>query len=97
MTKDLRLQDKRIVITGAASGIGYAAAGLMAAEGARVLIADLDEDAAAAAAAEIGNGAVGLAVDVLDEASLMAMIDRAVAQNKQANAIYQTWGIFCVL
>ena len=79
MTKDLRLQDKRIVITGAASGIGYAAAGLMAAEGARVLIADLDEDAAAAAAAEIGNGAVGLAVDVLDEASLMAMIDRAVA------------------
>jgi NADPH:quinone reductase-like Zn-dependent oxidoreductase len=43
-----RLTDKKIVITGAASGIGRAAARLMVAEGARVLIADLDEDAAAA-------------------------------------------------
>lgn len=75
-----RLENKRVVITGAASGIGRAAAELMVAEGARVLIADLDADAAAATAAEIGEGAVGIAVDVLDEDSIAAMIDSAVAE-----------------
>ncbi|BBZ32072.1 SDR family NAD(P)-dependent oxidoreductase [Mycolicibacterium confluentis] len=74
-----RLENKRVVVTGAASGIGRAAAELMAGEGARVLIADLNADAAAQAAAEIGAGAIGIAVDVLDEASLAAMISRAVA------------------
>lgn len=75
-----RLENKRVVITGAASGIGRAAAELMIAEGARVLIADLDADAAHAAAAEIGDDAIGIAVNVLDEGSVAAMIDRAVAE-----------------
>jgi NAD(P)-dependent dehydrogenase (short-subunit alcohol dehydrogenase family) len=79
MTRN-RLDNKRVVITGAASGIGRAAAELMVAEGARVLIADLDADAAHAAAAEIGDNARGIAVNVLDEASVAAMIDRAVAE-----------------
>lgn len=72
-----RLEGKRVVITGAASGIGRAAAELMAGEGARVLIADLDAGAASAAASDIGHGAVGTAVDVLDEKSLGAMVDLA--------------------
>lgn len=79
-----RLTDKKIVITGAASGIGRAAAALMVAEGASVLIADLDQDAAAATAAEIGGDSagrvVGIGVDVMDEGSVAAMIDRAVAE-----------------
>ncbi|WNG86467.1 SDR family NAD(P)-dependent oxidoreductase [Mycobacterium sp. ITM-2016-00317] len=75
-----RLKNKRVVITGAASGIGRAAAELMVAEGASVLIADLNADAAAATAAEIGDGAVGTAVDVLDEGSIKVMIDRAVTE-----------------
>lgn len=75
-----RLDNKRVVITGAASGIGRAAAELMVAEGAHVLIADLDADAAHAAAAEIGDHAVGTAVNVLDEASVAAMIECAVAE-----------------
>lgn len=78
-----RLTDKRIVITGAASGIGRAAAALMVAEGARVLVADLHEDAAAATAAELGGAdgqAVGIGVDVTDEDSVAAMIDRTVAE-----------------
>jgi NAD(P)-dependent dehydrogenase (short-subunit alcohol dehydrogenase family) len=80
-----RLSNKKIVITGAASGIGRAAAALMVAEGAQVLIADLNEGAADAAAAEIGTDgptgrAVGTAVDVMDEGSMAAMIDRAVGE-----------------
>src|SRR5699024_1992791 len=66
-----------------ASGIGLAAAHLMAAEGAQVLVADLHESAAEQAAADIraaGGHAVGMAVDVMDEDSIAAMIDRAVAE-----------------
>ncbi len=75
-----RLQGKRIVITGAASGIGRAAAELMVAEGARVLIADLDGAAATRAAGEIGDHALGIAVDGMDEVSVAAMVERAVAE-----------------
>jgi len=67
-----RLAGKKIVITGAASGIGRAAAELMVTEGASVLIADLDGDATSNTAAEtsrseVGDRAVGIAVDVMDE------------------------------
>ncbi|TRC37339.1 SDR family NAD(P)-dependent oxidoreductase, partial [Mannheimia haemolytica] len=66
-----RLSGKKIVITGAASGIGQAAAKLMVAEGAHVLIADLDREAAESAAATIGRSesggrAIGTEVDVMD-------------------------------
>ncbi|RVW08100.1 SDR family oxidoreductase [Prescottella agglutinans] len=80
-----RLSEKKIIITGAASGIGRAAAQLMVDEGAQVLIADLDQDAAAGAAAEISGGAsagraIGMAVDVMNEESVAAMIDRAATE-----------------
>lgn len=78
-----RLEGKKIVVTGAASGIGRAAAHLMAAEGAQVLIADLHEAAAEEAAREVrerGGVAVGVAVDVMDESSVSAMVDRAIAE-----------------
>ncbi|GGU37613.1 bifunctional aldolase/short-chain dehydrogenase [Nocardioides albus] len=68
------------LVTGAASGIGKATAKRLAAEGACVVIADLDLAKAQAAAAEIGNSdvAVGLAADVSDEAAVQAMFDAAV-------------------
>lgn len=80
-----RLSGKKIVITGAASGIGQAAAKLMVAEGAHVLIADLDREAAESAAATIGRSesggrAVGTEVDVMDAESIRTMIDHAVAE-----------------
>ncbi|QCQ90437.1 SDR family NAD(P)-dependent oxidoreductase [Rhodococcus sp. SGAir0479] len=80
-----RLSGKKVVITGAASGIGRAAATLMVAEGAQVLIADLDQDAAEKAAADIdgsgsGGRAIGMAVDVMNEEAVAAMIDRAVTE-----------------
>ncbi|TQF68347.1 SDR family oxidoreductase [Rhodococcus spelaei] len=78
-----RLEGKKVVITGAASGIGRAAAQLMAAEGAQVLVADLHESAAEQTAREIresGATAVGVGVDVMDEAAVASMIDRAVAE-----------------
>ncbi|MFE7228813.1 bifunctional aldolase/short-chain dehydrogenase [Nocardioides sp. NPDC057577] len=68
------------LVTGAASGIGKATAQRLAAEGACVVIADLDLAKAEAAAAEIGGPdvAVGLAADVSNEAAVQAMFDAAV-------------------
>ncbi|MDA2812580.1 bifunctional aldolase/short-chain dehydrogenase [Nocardiopsis sp. RSe5-2] len=67
-------------VTGAASGIGKAVAGRLAAEGACVVVADLDLDKARAAAEELGgpDTAVGVAADVSDEAAVRAALDEAV-------------------
>ena len=77
-----RLESRTAVVTGAANGIGYAAASLMAQEGAQVLLADYDEQQCTAAAESIraaGGSAVATTVDVTDEDSLAAMIEEAAA------------------
>ncbi len=68
------------LVTGAASGIGKAIATRLAAEGACVVIADLDLEKAQAAAAEIGNAdvAIGVQANVTDAAAVQAAIDDAV-------------------
>jgi 3-hydroxybutyrate dehydrogenase len=66
----MKLKDKSAIVTGAASGIGKHIARVYAREGAKVAIADLNKDAAEAAANEIrasGGQAIGIAMDVTDE------------------------------
>ncbi len=80
MPKPKPLATRIALVTGAASGIGKAIATKLAAEGACVVIADLDEAKARAAAAEIGGPdvAVGVAANVADAAAVQAMVDAAV-------------------
>ena len=78
-----RLDDRTAIITGAASGIGKATARLFAAAGARVVIGDLNGEAAVETAADLaqtGSQAIGVAVDVADEAAVDELF--AVAQSK---------------
>lgn len=73
-----RLEDKRVVITGAARGIGAAAARRFAAEGARLLLVDLLEEPLAALAAEIGANATAWPADVADESSVKGYVAKSV-------------------
>lgn len=66
----MRLEDKTAIITGAASGIGKQIALVFAREGAKVAIADFNQNAADVAAHEIdasGKRAIGVAMDVSNE------------------------------
>lgn len=60
----MRLQDKCTIITGAASGFGAGMARIFIAEGARVMLADIDGDAAERLSAELGAAAIACQVDV---------------------------------
>jgi NAD(P)-dependent dehydrogenase (short-subunit alcohol dehydrogenase family) len=76
-----RLERKVAVITGAASGIGAATARKMAAEGAAIVLADIDLTGAEAVAGEIntpGATAVAVEADVADESAVRGMIETAV-------------------
>jgi NAD(P)-dependent dehydrogenase (short-subunit alcohol dehydrogenase family) len=80
MPKPKPLATRIALVTGAASGIGKAIAQRLAAEGACVVIADLDPVKASAAAAEIGTAdvAIGIAADVSDASAVAAAVDAAV-------------------
>lgn len=64
------------LITGASRGIGYACAEALAADGARVVLADIDGDAAREAATRLGPDAVAMTCDMADPDQVRAMFDR---------------------
>lgn len=70
-----RLEGKRALVTGAGSGIGEAIARKFVAEGARVVLADVNEDAVTALAAELGERASALQLDVTDDAAVDGLAD----------------------
>jgi NAD(P)-dependent dehydrogenase (short-subunit alcohol dehydrogenase family) len=73
------LQNKRAVVTGAASGIGLAIAQTFAQHGASVVLLDLDEAKTTAAAKAIGAAATALACDVTSESSIAAAFSQIAA------------------
>lgn len=86
-----RLAGRVAVVTGGAGGIGLAAARRMRAEGATVVVGDIDSDAGAAAAAQLDGTFV--AVDVSDEASVNALFDTAAARHGSVDIAFNNAGI----
>jgi len=93
----MRLTDKVSIITGAAHGIGYATAAKFAAEGAVVIIADLEAKAVDAAVAGIdalgGRKAHGYIVNVTDRAQVDAMVSDVMARHGRIDVLVNNAGI----
>lgn len=78
---DSELKGKTALITGGARGIGFATARMLAAQGVRLAVADIDGDAANATAAELSatTEALGVAVDIAQAEQVRTMAERANA------------------
>ena len=89
------LENKVAIVTGAASGIGKDIAMLFAREGARVVIADLNQKGADAVAAELGGAkrAIGVAVDVTNEAQTEACIAKTIEAFGRLDILVSNAGI----
>jgi len=86
-----RLAGRVAVITGGASGIGFATAKRFAAEGARVVIGDMNPEAGEAAAAEVGG--LFVQVDVTDEAQVNHLFDTAQSTYGSLDIAFNNAGI----
>jgi len=92
----VKLKDRVAIITGAGSGIGAASALAMAAEGARVVVADVNETAAKAIVEKIerqGGQGLALHVDVARAADNKALVERAVATFGRLDVFYANAGV----
>jgi len=91
-----RVQDKVVIVTGGAGGIGTEACRAIAAEGGKILVADLDAAAAESVATEItaeGGIAISVGVDVTDRAQVQAMVRAAVEAFGALNVIFNNAGM----
>ncbi|MBL8056343.1 MAG: glucose 1-dehydrogenase [Anaerolineales bacterium] len=89
----MRLQDRVTLITGGAAGIGRATALRFAEEGARVVIADMNEAAGQATAAELGPQASFHKVNVADRAEAQAWIEAVVARYGRVDVLVNNAGV----
>jgi 3-oxoacyl-[acyl-carrier protein] reductase len=92
----MKLKDRVAIVTGGASGIGAASARGMAAEGARVLVVDVNETGAKSTVAAIerdGGTALALGADVTRAADNQAMVERALAAWGRLDVFYANAGV----
>ena len=88
------MKDKRVIITGGAGGIGFTLAQKLLAQGAKVLIVDLDEGTLKEKAEEINNSNLFIfQADVSDEQQVKAYVEYAVEQMGGVDTFYNNAGI----
>jgi NAD(P)-dependent dehydrogenase (short-subunit alcohol dehydrogenase family) len=91
MNRTVEFTGATAVITGGASGIGKGIAKAFLANGANVIIADIDDAALAATAQELG--VLGVRTDVTDAESVQALADRAVAEYGEVHVVCNNAGV----
>ncbi|MFI5953162.1 3-oxoacyl-ACP reductase FabG [Cryptosporangium sp. NPDC051539] len=87
------LEGKVAVVTGAAQGIGLAIATRLVADGARVVLGDLDADGAEKAAGGLGAGASAVRCDVTSEQDMTALVGEAVTRYGALDVMVNNAGI----
>lgn len=87
------LEGRAAIVTGGAQGIGLAIAGRLAAEGASLVLADMDEEACGRAAAGIDGPAVGVRCDVTSPEDVDAVIERCRAEFGAVDVMVNNAGI----
>jgi NAD(P)-dependent dehydrogenase (short-subunit alcohol dehydrogenase family) len=90
----MKLEKKVAIVTGGARGIGLAIAERYANEGARVVIADILEKEAEAAASVISRGAFAVRLDVTQQASIDAMVTRVIDEAGRIDILVNNAAVF---
>lgn len=90
----MKLKDKVAFITGGARGIGAAIATAYHAEGAKIVVADVELDAANALAAELGGDVHVVTLDVRDQSSIQSAVDMAFAHFGRIDVLVNNAGVF---
>lgn len=88
-----RFAGKVAIVTGGGSGMGRATALRFAAEGAKVIVADINGDNATKVAGEIGASAIGLKVDVTQRADVAGMVQEAMSRFGRLDFAFNNAGI----
>ena len=89
-----RLEGRVAVVTGGASGIGAGTVRRLAADGARVVVADLQAEAAEEVARELGDGCRYVRTDVTQEEDVAAAVDLAVSAFGRLDIMFSNAGVF---
>lgn len=89
----MQIKDNVFIVTGGGSGLGAAAAQMIAENGGKVVIADVNETAGLAKAAELGSNARFAKTDVADEASAVATVEFALGTFGRLNGLINCAGI----
>jgi NAD(P)-dependent dehydrogenase (short-subunit alcohol dehydrogenase family) len=90
---ETRLAGRVALVTGATGGIGDAVVRRFAAEGATVVVTDVDAERCEKLAGEVGGGSVGLALDVTDESAWEAVVDRVTGRLGSLSVLVNNAGI----
>ena len=89
----MRLQGKTAIVTGAASGFGAGIARKFSAEGARVMVVDINGEGANVIAQEIGNGAFGHACNVANGQQVTSLVETALATMGKVDILVNNAGV----